>query len=50
MIRPDSLHEIERVEASIKNRIPVGSSCAYKSLVDELVGLKVLYIYLGIFC
>lgn len=40
-IRVDQIYEMDRIETFIKNRIPIGSSCAYSSLVNELVKSKV---------
>ena len=40
MARPDLIKEVDRVERAIRERLPIGSSVSYASLVKEMVSTK----------
>lgn len=40
MTRPDLIKEIDRIEKVIRQRLPIGASISYRSLVNEMVTNK----------
>lgn len=40
MTRPDLIKEIDRIEKVIRQRLPIGASISYRSLVNEMVSNK----------
>ena len=40
MTRPDLIQEMDRVEKVIRQRVPIGASISYRTLVNEMVSNK----------